>query len=213
MAGMAADGSGASVLAAPPDEGDLLARLKAGDDNAFEQLVRSQGGRMLAVARRFLPEEDAHDAVQDAFVSVTRAIGKFEGNSRLSTWLHRIVVNAALMKIRTRSRRPEESLEDLLPRFMADGHMEQPAAPWRQSSPGALESLERDETRRLVRAKIDELPESYRAVLLLRDVEERDTQETAELLGITQANAKVRLHRARQALRALLDPHLREDAA
>lgn len=210
MATMTADGSGAGAAVATSADGDLVARLKDGDDSAFEELVRGHGGRMLAVARRFLPEEDARDAVQDAFLSVTRSIDKFEGNARLSTWLHRIVVNASLMKIRTRTRRPEESIEDLLPRFLADGHMEQPATPWRES---AQHALERDETRRLVRAKIDELPETYRAVLLLRDVEERDTRETADLLGITAANVKVRLHRARQSLRTLLDPHLREAAS
>jgi RNA polymerase sigma-70 factor (ECF subfamily) len=210
MATMTADGSGAGAAVATSADGDLVARLKDGDDSAFEELVRGHGGRMLAVARRFLPEEDARDAVQDAFLSVTRSIDKFEGNARLSTWLHRIVVNASLMKIRTRTRRPEESIEDLLPRFLADGHMEQPSTPWRES---AQHALERDETRRLVRAKIDELPETYRAVLLLRDVEERDTRETADLLGITAANVKVRLHRARQSLRTLLDPHLREAAS
>ena len=210
MATMTADGSGAGAAVATSADGDLVARLKDGDDSAFEELVRGHGGRMLAVARRFLPEEDARDAVQDAFLSVTRSIDKFEGNARLSTWLHRIVVNASLMKIRTRTRRPEESIEDLLPRFLADGHMEQPATPWRES---AQHALERDETRRLVRAKIDELPETYRAVLLLRDVEERDTRETADLLGITVANVKVRLHRARQSLRTLLNPHLREAAS
>ncbi len=210
MATMTADGSGAGAAVATSADGDLVARLKDGDDSAFEELVRGHGGRMLAVARRFLPEEDARDAVQDAFLSVTRSSDKLEGNARLSTWLHRIVVNASLMKIRTRTRRPEESIEDLLPRFLADGHMEQPATPWRES---AQHALERDETRRLVRAKIDELPETYRAVLLLRDVEERDTRETADLLGITAANVKVRLHRARQSLRTLLDPHLREAAS
>ena len=183
-----------------------MERLRAGDDAAFEELVRTQGGRMLAVARRFLGEEDARDAVQDALLSASKAIGDFEGNARLSTWLHRIVVNASLMKIRTRKRRPEESIEELLPRFDETGHMADPATSWRDT---AQEGLERQELRELVRSKIQELPENYRAVLLLRDVEERDTQETAELLGISAGNVKVRLHRARQALRTLLDPHLR----
>ncbi len=208
---MVTDGSGGSAaLLLRDDEAPLIARLRAGDDAAFEELVRAHGGRMLAVARRFLPEEDARDAVQDAFVSVTRSIEKFEGNARLSTWLHRIVVNAALMKIRWRKRRPEDSIEELLPRFRDDGHQEQPASPWRES---VQQTLERQEVRELVREKIAELPESYRAVLLLRDVEELDTQETADSLGITPNNVKVRLHRARQALRTLLDPHLREDAS
>ena len=206
---MTANGSAPGLATSAADETGLVARLRAGEDAAFEELVRAYGGRMLAVARRFLAEEDAQDAVQDAFVSVTRSIGRFEGHARLSTWLHRIVVNAALMKIRTRRRRPEESIEELLPRFLEDGHQEHPASPWRESTP---DSLERQEVRDLVRDKIQQLPESYRAVLLLRDIEERDTAETAELLGITPVNVKVRLHRARQALRTLLDPHFREEA-
>ena len=129
-------------LAAPrPDEASLVERLRNGDEDAFEELVRSQAGRMLAVARRFLSEEEAQDAVQDAFLNVTKSIGSFRGNARLSTWLHRIVVNASLMRIRTRKRKPEESIEDLLPRFLEDGHQADPAAPWKES---ALELLERD---------------------------------------------------------------------
>jgi RNA polymerase sigma-70 factor (ECF subfamily) len=201
-----ADGAVAGV----PDEGGFIARLREGDDAAFEELVRTHGGRMLAVARRFLPEEDARDAVQDALLSAARSIDRFEGTARLSTWLHRIVVNAALMKLRTRKRRPEESIEDLLPTFREDGHMDVPSSPWRES---AQQSLERQEVRELVQAQIQNLPESYRAVLLLRDVEEATTQEAADLLGITPANVKVRLHRARQALRGLLAPHFEGTAA
>ena len=206
---MAADRSqsSAATSAQSDDDAELVARLRNGEDAAFEELVRGYGGRMLAVARRFLPDDDAQDAVQDAFVSVTRAIGRFEGHARLSTWLHRIVVNAALMKIRARKRRPEQSIDELLPRFLEDGHQAEPAAPWRES---ALDGLERDELRQQVRQSIEALPESYRNVLLLRDIEEMDTQETAEALGISPGNVKVRLHRARQALRTLLDPHFRE---
>lgn len=197
------------VAAALPDESELVARLRSGEDAAFEELIRRHGGRMLAVARRFLPEEDARDVVQDALLSVMRGIEGFRERARLSTWLHRIVVNAALMKLRTRQRHPEESIEDLLPRFLEDGHQETPASPWREDIP---DLLDRQEIRELVRGRIRELPENYRAVLLLRDVEGHDTQETAELLGITPNNVKVRLHRARQALRTLLDRHFREDA-
>src|SRR5262245_52418857 len=117
----------AMSLEAPsaPGEPKLLERLLAGEEAAYEQLVRTYGGRMLAVARRFLPvEEDARDAVQDAFLSAFRSIRRFEGNAQLSTWLHRIVVNAALMKLRTRRRKPEQSIEDLLPGYLEDGHFE-----------------------------------------------------------------------------------------
>ena len=95
-------------------ERDLLRRLKSGEELAFERLVRDQGGRLLAVARRFLrDEEEARDAVQEGFLSAWRALDRFDQGSRLSTWLHRIVVNACLMRLRTRRRRPEDNRLDL----------------------------------------------------------------------------------------------------
>lgn len=200
-------------LRAPLDEASeaaLIERLRAGDDAAYETLVRAYGGPMLAVARRLLgSDEDAGDALQEAFTSAFRAIGRFEGGSRLATWLHRIVVNAALMKLRARRRRPEQSISDLLPRFLEDGHQASPAVDWTES--GA--ELDREELREYVRACIQRLPENYRTVLMLRDIEELDTQQTAEALGIDPNAVKVRLHRARQALRTLLDSRYRRNRA
>jgi hypothetical protein len=97
-------------------EAQLLEGLRRGENGAFETLVRQYGSRLLAVARRLLGNEhDAQDVLQEAFLSAFKAIDQFTGNAKLSTWLHRIVVNAALMKLRGRRRRPEESIEDLLP--------------------------------------------------------------------------------------------------
>lgn len=187
----------------------LLAGLRVGDAQAYEQLVRTYGGRLLAVARRILPsEDDARDALQDAFLSAFRAIGNFQEGARVSTWLHRIVINAALMKLRTRRRKPEESIDELLPTFLEDGHRDNPGPAWKETSEAMLQ---RQETRSLVRACIARLPDAYRTVLLLRDIEELDTEETALLLEITPNAVKIRLHRARQALRTLLDPHFREE--
>ena len=191
-----------------PGEEKLVERLLAGEEQAYEELVRTYGGRLLAVARRFLPvEEDARDAVQDAFLSAFRSIDRFEGNAQLSTWLHRIVVNAALMKLRTRRRKPEQSIEDFLPDYLDDGHFARPASPWRVDG---LDPTEQKELRELVMNSIQSMPEGHRNVLLLRDIEDLDTEETAELLGISPGAVKTRLHRARQALRELLEPHLRE---
>jgi RNA polymerase sigma-70 factor (ECF subfamily) len=185
----------------------LVAGLRAGDTAAFETLLDRYGGRLLRLARRFCgSEEDARDALQDAMVAVFKSIGNFESNSMLSTWLHRIVVNACLMKLRTKKRREEIDIEELMPRFKEDGHQVEPSQPWTES---AQSMLERDELRAQVRAAIDQLPETYRVVLQLRDIEEMSTEETAEVLGITPNAVKIRLHRARQALRALLDRHMR----
>jgi RNA polymerase sigma-70 factor (ECF subfamily) len=185
----------------PGDTDDLLLRLKRGDPQAFEELVRRYSGRLLRAARRILmSEEDARDAVQDAFMAAFRAVAGFEASARLSTWLHRIVVNASLMKLRTRRRKPEEDIESLLPRFAADGHQAEPSVPWTEP---------RAELRTIVRDAVGRLPEIYRTVLVLRDLEELSTEETAEMLGASPNAVKIRLHRARQALRTLLDPHMR----
>jgi RNA polymerase sigma-70 factor (ECF subfamily) len=186
-----------------PEEAELVARLQAGDDAAFEAVVRQYGGRLLAVARQIVGNEaDAHDALQDGLITALRAIDRFEGRSKLSTWLHRVVVNASLMRLRSRRRIREHSLDELLPKFLADGHQATPTPTWSDS---ALALIEQEETRAAVRAAIDRLPDDYRSVLVLRDLQELDTATVAEMLEITPANVKVRLHRARQALKTLLE--------
>jgi RNA polymerase sigma-70 factor (ECF subfamily) len=190
------------------EEASLLRDLRAGREEAYTRLMLLEGALMLAIARR-LPrnEEEARDAVQEAFISAFRSIGRFEGGCRLSTWLHRIVVNSALMKLRSRKRRPEETIEDLLPKFQEDGHqVDHPSVDWQEP---ADVLVERREVRELVRKAIDRLPENHRNVLILRDIEEMTTEEAARMLGITENALKIRLHRARQALRTLLDPDLR----
>jgi len=192
------------------DESALVARLRSGDAAAYEVLVRTYGARLLSVGRRFLRnEEDARDAVQDAFVSAFKSIDRFEGNARLGTWLHRIAMNSALMKLRTRKRDAEEEIDDLLPQFDEHSHHVLPVQGWAATGD---EIVERRETREIVRASIDRLPDSYRTVILLRDIEEMDTAETARVLGLSENAVKIRLHRARQALRTLLTPHFREEA-
>jgi RNA polymerase sigma-70 factor, ECF subfamily len=189
------------------DDVEFVAALKRGDAAAYERLVRLHGGRLLAVARRLLrDEEEAREALQDAFLSAFRAMNSFAGNAQLSTWLHRIVVNAALMRVRARQRVTEEPIDELLPTFREDGHQQHDSVNW--GIPPDV-SVAQQETRALVRQCIDRLPESYRTVLLLRDIEELDTEETAQVLGLSTNAVKIRLHRARQALRGLLDPYLR----
>jgi RNA polymerase sigma-70 factor (ECF subfamily) len=163
---------------------------------------------MLSVAKRFFTDaDDAQDALQDAFLSAFKALPAFDGRSQLGTWLHRIVVNACLMRLRTQRRHPEQSIDELLPQFLADGHRASPSPRWKNS----LSEMEKAETREAIRNQIAKLPEGYRTVLLLRDIEDYDTQTVARMLELTESAVKVRLHRARQALRTLLDPLFRED--
>jgi RNA polymerase sigma-70 factor (ECF subfamily) len=188
------------------DEHSLVEQMRSGDEAAYSTVVRRYWPQLIAVARRYLAsEQDAQDAVQDGLLSAFRALDQFQQRSRLGTWLHRIVVNAALMKLRSQRRRPERSIDDLLPTFMDDGHMTQPATQWQVAMDTAANEREIQE---VVQKCIDQLPESYRMVLLLRDIEERNTEEAAKLLGISRSAVKTRLHRARQALRTLLDPYM-----
>jgi RNA polymerase sigma-70 factor (ECF subfamily) len=147
---------------------------------------------MTALARRFFGDTaDANEAVQDAFVSAFKAMPDFEGTARLGTWLHRITVNACLLKLRGQKRSRFVPLE-------GDAHT---------VDAGATEStLARTETCARVRAGVEQLPEAYRTVIRLRDFEGLSTEETAARLGTNCGAVKTRLHRARQALRALLEP-------
>lgn len=199
------------MVAVLAEETRLLEALRGGREEAFEQLVRIHSGRMLSVCRRILRnDEEAKDAVQEAFISAFRGIQSFEGTSRLGTWLHRIAVNASLMRLRSRKRKPEESIDDLLPGFKDNGHATGDPRDW---SPSALQLVETRETREFVRGCIDRLPDTYRTVLLLREIEELDTSETAEVLGVSEGVVKVRLHRARHALRTLLAERFGERAS
>jgi RNA polymerase sigma-70 factor (ECF subfamily) len=193
---------GSAAMSREEADRELVAQLQRGDDLAYESFVRQHGGAMLAVARRMLRnDEDAREAVQDAFLQAFRAIRHFREEARLSTWLHRIVVNAALMRLRSASRRPEVAIDDLLPTFDDEGHHAEHIRPLPLSVESALESVE---ARAEVRKCVEQLPEQYRAVIVLRDLQELSTAETATALGITENAVKIRLHRAHQALRTLL---------
>jgi RNA polymerase sigma-70 factor, ECF subfamily len=199
-----------SLDAAQQLEREIVEGMRSGDDRAFERLVREYVGPLHAVALRLLQNPaDADDAVQEAFLSAFRNFESFRGDARLGTWLHRIVVNAALGRLRRRKRRLEHGelvdLTELLPKFRENGYPEQFHEPW--VAP-AEELAARAETREQVRQMIDKLPENYRTVLILRDIEELSTAETGELLELSPGTVKVRLHRARQALRNLLEHEL-----
>jgi RNA polymerase sigma-70 factor, ECF subfamily len=184
------------------DERVLVAALREGQEWAFEALIRTYGGRLLAVARRICGnEEDARDVLQSAYLNAFRSLRSFEGSCQLSTWLHRIVVNVALMRLRSRRRKPEDSIDTLLPAFQEDGHHVEQFSDWAMP---ADRLLEREDVRARVRNCIAQLPDSYRQVLMLRDIEELPTDAVATMLNATPTAVKVRLHRARQALSTLL---------
>jgi RNA polymerase sigma-70 factor (ECF subfamily) len=172
----------------------LLTRLRRGDPEAFEVLVRLNGSWMLGLARRILGDDsEAEDVVQDASLSAFRSVHAFQGHAALSTWLHRIVVNASLMRLRSRRRR-----ESLQAHLLCD-------AP-RANRPPNGHDIGTDDgaTYAAVRRAVEALPSDYRMVLLLHDVEGIPLLEVAELVSLSLSGTKSRLHRARQALRAAL---------
>jgi RNA polymerase sigma-70 factor (ECF subfamily) len=191
-------------------ERELLAGLQRGDERAYETLVKTNTGRMLAVARRILKsDEEAYDATQEAFMQAFKAIARFQGDALLSTWLHRITVNACLMRLRRDRRHPETAIEELLPTFDETGHRVESGPTWTDD---VVERMESAQLQKVVQDAVAKLPENYRTVIVLRDIEGLSTEEAAEALGIRPEAAKMRLHRARQALRTLLSPHFAAEA-
>jgi len=177
------------------------------DTDSADALVRDNIGWMLAVAQRLLKDRAlAEDAVQEAFLSAFRGLGKFEQRSSLKTWLHRITVNACLMKLRQLKRLAEQPIDEYLPEF--NRYECRVEARWGNLA-SVEEILNNEQRSAQVHEMIDKLPGDYRIVLLLRDIEGYNTEEVVELLGISESNVKVRLHRARAALKKLIEPILR----
>jgi RNA polymerase sigma-70 factor (ECF subfamily) len=199
---------GVCPRAAPPlsrdEEQELLVGLRGREPDSFERMVRIWCGKMLAVARKLVGnEEDARDCVQEAFLKAFQNINGFEGRSSLGTWLVRIVMNCALMRLRSRGYVTMEHIEALLPEFDSTGHR---LGRQYQFQSSVEELASREEVRKLVRSSIDRLPAAYRLALVLRDIEGYDTAEAAQMLEIKEVTLKVRLHRARTALRKILEP-------
>ena len=182
----------------------MAARAAVGDQSAFEALVERYQARAYRLASRLVGVDgDTQDAVQEAFLQVFRKLGSFRGESRFSTWLFRIVTNAALMQRRRQSRRPTEPLEVYLPRFDAKGlHAATPAQ--LQVAARADELLDQQTLAQRAREGIERLPEAYRAAFVLRDLEELETAEVALVLGLEPAAVRQRVHRARLLLRGYL---------
>ena len=188
----------------------LVERLRAGDATALEDLMQHHASRVFRVARGITrTDADAEEVVQDVFLTLARKIESFEGRSALGTWIYRVTTNAALLKRRGKRARLEVSLEEHLPAFKEDGHREGDrsylVADWSQTPERELLD---GEARAVLSRAIDQLPDAYRAVLVLREVEELSNEETAEILGESVSSVKSRLHRARMALREQLTRHL-----
>ena len=199
-----------TVLAGSGREGfadaALIDRLRAHDAAALETLMERHGSRVYRVAFGITRNHaDAEEVVQDVFLTLFRKIDLFEGRAALGTWLYRVAANAALIKRRGKRVELEMSLEDCLPTFRDNGHREGDrnflVADWSSTPESELLS---GEAREILERALEQLPEHYRALLVLRDVEELSNEEVAERLGESVSSVKSRLHRARMALREIL---------
>jgi len=189
------------------DEQEFVAALRMGDDLAYEELVRHCGAQVLSVARRYLRSEaDAADCFQDTFIAVMNSIDSFSGRSSLRQWVRGVAINQSLMALRRRKRNREDSIEHLMPQFDESGRRIQVAHEYRDA--GIESQLDSSALQETVRHCIQQLPDDYRVVILLRDIDGYSTQETAAILGIQVNAVKTRLHRARTALKCMMEPML-----
>jgi len=201
--GCASDGATAMQMPANGAESRLIERVQSGDNEAFYELVHPYERSVFLAALSILRNEsDAEEVAQEAILKAFRNLGRFRGEAKFSTWLIQITINEARMRVRKDRQYLYDSLEnghrsddgDYMPRDFAD---------WREIP---SQALDRKELRQALAQALALLPEKYRSVLVLRDVEQMSIHETAQALGISEANVKTRLSRARLQMRDALAP-------
>ncbi len=188
------------------DEAALIARIRQGEKELYYDLIHPYERSVYLAAYSVLKNEaDAEEAAQEAFLKAYRHLGDFRGESRFHTWVVRIAINEARMRLRKEHRHLYESLDEAEPELEHSVPLAQRLADWREVP---LEVLERSEVREEIARALDLLSKNYRQVLILRDVEHLSIAETADALGVTQATVKIRFFRARLRMRDLLAPSL-----
>ncbi len=190
-------------------DAELLARLRRGDESAFLELVSRYNGSLLRLARTFVPSDAvAEEAVQDTWMGVVRGVDRFEGRSSFKTWLFRILVNRARTAgVREHRHLPLDPTGPVVSpdRFDASGAWAEPVVPWES---GVDDRLVAASWASSLKDAIDTLPDGQRDVVVLRDVEGLPSSDVCDVLGITEGNQRVLLHRGRSRLRSVLADEL-----
>lgn len=187
------------------DEVQMIASILAGDTTLYHDLIRPYERRVYMMALSLLKNEaDAEDVAQEAFLKAFHHLGNFRGEAKFSTWLIGIALNEARSRLRREAATRMESIDQVL----EEGGYISPAIlrDWREIP---SEALERKQVRHMLQRAIESLPDLYREVFLLRDVEELSIAETAAVLTVSTGTVKVRLHRARLMLQKILAPRLK----
>ena len=193
--------AGVVTSTAVDEDADLVDRLRAGDESAFVELLTRYQSRLLRLAQATVGSRAvAEEVTQDTWLAVMRGIERFEGRSSFKSWLFKVLVNRARSAATREQRagRPEEALEE---RFDAAGHWAEPPIPW---SDQVDDHLVATELAARVQSLLPRLAEAQREVVILRDIEHVDPSDVAAMLGISDGNQRVLLHRGRARLRALL---------
>ena len=191
------------------NEAGLIARILAGEKELFHELIRPYERMVYLTLFAIVKNEtEAEDGAQEAVISAYRHLASFRGDAKFSTWLTTIAINQGRKRLRKAKSAAEESIEEQTDSHEGD-FTPAPLTDWREIP---LEALERKELREALRAAVAELPDIYRQVFVLRDLEEQNIEETAQALGINPGAVKVRLHRARIMLQKRLVPFLKTTA-
>jgi RNA polymerase sigma-70 factor, ECF subfamily len=191
----------------PLTDDALVSRIRAGDAGAFEELVGRHEGNLLRLAQRFVHNQhDAQDVLQDVFVATWRKLATFEDRAQIGSWLYRVTVNASLMHLRVRKRKP--ACVNISPSTLSGSaeSFEPISNPAFKLRPD--EQLESRELQRVIENAVDKLPILLRSVFLAREIQGYSTRQTAQSLGLSESSVKTRLHRARHVLREKIGGYL-----
>ncbi len=194
-----------------PTDNQLIERINAGETGLLEELISRYEDRVYNLAYRMVgSREDAEDVLQDTFINVIRALDRFQGRSSFSTWLYRIAANTALTRLRKQGRKVkgEDEFLDNVYAVQQAARSGEKLSDW---SNNPVRELLDDEAMQIMNQAIEEMPEIYRAVFVLRDIEELSTAEVADVLDLSKAAVKSRLHRARVYLRNELSGYFSEE--
>ncbi len=189
-------------------ENELVRSLQEGDLKAFDKLVELYQKKIYGLSFNLTRNAmDAQDITQEVLLTLFKKINTFQGRSAFSSWVYRITLNAAYMKLRSKKKEPNVSLDDLLPSYNSSGYQKDKIQDWSENTDSLLFS---NETKEVIQKAVDQLPEKEKVVFILRDVDGLSTEKVSEILDLTIPAVKSRLHRARLFLRKKLSNYFDE---